>query len=122
MTIQTKDRYVLAPAACLIQSACPFISIFNPSPSWKWVHKGDILGILHNPDEYFDEDNGGLQAETLKAYANVVQKLAKGSLNKQDMAEAPLGKPRASDIPPEPDGPDKLWGPKTSEPADPTTY
>ena len=122
VTIQTKDGFVLAPASCLMQSDHPFVPVFNPSPSWKWVRKGDVLGILHDPNGYFDEDDGGSQAETLKAYASVVQKMAKGSLNEQDLADIPLRTPRASDIPPEPDSPDELWGPKTSEPADPTTY
>jgi hypothetical protein len=122
LTIQTKDGYVLAPTSCLIQSGSPSVHVFNPSPSWKWIRRGDPIGILYDPNEYFDEDEGGQQADSLKAYANVIQKVAKGTLGEQDLAERPLRRAQEEEIPPEPDGPDELWGPKTSEPADPTTY
>jgi hypothetical protein len=122
ITIQTKDGCFLAAPSSIVNSGSPTLDVANTSPSWKWIRKGDVLGILHDPDEYLDCDQGDERSEHLKAYANVVQKIARGSLGDQDLAGKPLGQTKAGDIPPEPDGPDELWGPKTSEPADPTTY
>ena len=120
--IQTKDGCFLAAPSLIMNSDSPTLNVANTSPSWKWIHKGDMLGILHDPDKYLDCDQGDKHSKHLKAYANVVQKIAHGLLGDQDLAGKPLGQTNANDKPPEPDGPDELWGPKTSEPADPMTY
>jgi hypothetical protein len=55
-------------------------------------------------------------------YAQVVQKIAQGSLRDKDLLDQALVKSWVLEIPSAPDDPDKLWGPKTSEPADLMTY
>ena len=122
LTIQTKDGCFLAAPSLLVNSSHLILDVANTSLSWKWICKGDVLGILHDPNKYLDCDQGDECSEHPKAYTSAVQKIAHGSLGNQDLAGNPLGQTQADDIPPEPDGLDELWGPKMSEPADPTTY
>jgi hypothetical protein len=51
------------------------------------------------------------------AIATVVQEIAQGPLGERDLATGPHAKSK-EDFPVEPDGPEELWGPKTSEPPD----
>ena len=122
ITIQTKDGSFLASPSSIVKAGHSALDVANPSASWKWVRKGDVLGILHDPDEYLDAQVEEEKAEKIKAFANVIQKIAKGTLGDRDLAERPSNPPQEQDTASDPGEPEDLWGPKTSEPADPNTY
>jgi hypothetical protein len=112
----------LAAPSMLIKSEELIMAVANTSPSMEWICKGDVLGMLHDPNQYLDSVTDDKRTQQLKAYAHIVQKITCGSLGDRDLLDQTLAKSQVSEIPPEPDGPDELWGPKTSEPADPVTY
>ncbi|KAF9510253.1 hypothetical protein BS47DRAFT_1396177 [Hydnum rufescens UP504] len=116
-----KDGYFLVAPSSLVLLSCPILDVVNPSPSWKWIHQGDILGILHKPDAYLDVNSEEL-LKRVQAVALVVQKIMQGPLGEQDLAEGPAHHSKENNFPVEPEGPEDLWGPKTSEPPDPLMH
>jgi hypothetical protein len=111
-----------AAPSMLIKFKELIIAVANTSPSTEWIRKGNILDVLHNQEWYLNRATNDGQTQILKAYAQVVQKITQGSLGDKYLSDQMLVKSQALDIPPEPDGSDELWGPKTSEPADPMMY
>jgi hypothetical protein len=107
-----------AAPSTLIKSKELIIAVANMSPSMEWIHKGDVLGVLHDPEQDLDRAMNNGWTQILKAYAQVVQKIAWGSLGDKDLSDQMLVKSWALEIPPKPDRSDELWGPKMSEPAD----
>jgi hypothetical protein len=116
------NRCFLAAPLTLIKSEELIVAVANMSPSVEWIHKGNILGILDDPEQYLNRAMNDGWTQILKAYAQVVQKITRGLLGDKDLSDQTLAKSQALEIPPEPDGSDELWGPKMSEPADPTMY
>jgi hypothetical protein len=76
VTIPMNNRCFLAAPLMLIKSGELIIAVANTSPSTEWIHKGDILGILHYPEWYLNRATNDGQTQILKAYAQVVQKIA----------------------------------------------
>ena len=74
------------------------LDVTNTSPSWEWICKGDMLGILHDPDKYLDCDQGDEHSGHLKAFASAVQKIARGSLGDQDLVGMPLGQTEVGNV------------------------
>jgi hypothetical protein len=68
------------------------LAVANTSPSAEWIWKGDVLGMLHDPDQYLDRVKKGEETQHLEAYAQVVQKIAQGSLGDQDLLDQMLAK------------------------------
>jgi hypothetical protein len=93
----------------------------HPPHGNKWIHKGDILGILHDPDVYFNLGHSEDQSKKAQAIAAIIQKIVQGPLGERDLTVGPFSRSK-EDFLAEPDGPEDLWGPKTSGPPDPTTH
>jgi Reverse transcriptase (RNA-dependent DNA polymerase) len=122
ITLPTRNGCFLVAPSTLIKTKELVVAVANTSPSAEWVRKGDVLGVLHDPEQYLDRSKGDEETQHLEAYACVVQKIARGSLGDKDLLDQALAKSQALEIPSTPDDPDELWGPKMSEPADLTMY
>jgi hypothetical protein len=117
--LPTRNGCFLAAPSMLVRTKELVVTVANTSPSTEWIQKGDILGVLHDPEQYLNRAEKEDQTQHLRAYAQVVQKIAQGSLGDKDLSDQVLAKSRALEIP---SAPDELWGPETSEPADLVMY
>jgi hypothetical protein len=73
--LPTSNRCFLAAPSMLIRSEKPFIVAANMSPSTEWIWKGDVLGVLHNTEQYLNRAKNDDQTQHLRAYTLVVQKI-----------------------------------------------
>jgi hypothetical protein len=120
--LPTRNSCFLAAPWMLVRTKELVFAVANTSPSTEWIRKGDILGVLHNPEQYLNRAEKEDQTRCLRAYTQVVQKIAQGLLGDKDLLDQALAKSQALEIPSTPEDPDELWGPKTSEPTDPAKY
>jgi hypothetical protein len=99
------------------------LPVANPSSRPRWICKGERLGILHNPRRYLDHEVANdPRAKNCEVIALAVKKLASsGPAGEQELIDTPLkskaGEPSTVD---NPEAKDENWGPKISEPGDPT--
>lgn len=47
------DSYFVVPNT-LISASNPWVPVGNPSNRPRYIRKGEVIGVLSNPDEYFD--------------------------------------------------------------------
>jgi hypothetical protein len=66
--LPTHNRSFLATPATLIKSKELILAVANMSPSVEWIQKGDVLGVLHDPDQYLDRVKKGEETQCLEAY------------------------------------------------------
>lgn len=113
----------------LISASDPWVPISNPSPHPKLIRKGDIIGYLSDPQEYFDAPHTaeGLDRLTRSAQAvAAVIAISSDKLHQPASSEEPIAK-ETSD-PARTENTDELpeeqeaFGPKTAELPDPTNY
>ena len=113
LTINTKKGFY-GTGTSLLRSEDPFLHIANISATRQQIRRGDVLGILRDPDKYLDQNTPEQEAQR-KAFALLVQKLAKGSAPEKEALGKPLKSPnQPGDDPPGVDE-DEVGGPKTAE-------
>lgn len=128
--LAANDDSVFIVPNVLISARNPWIPISNPSPHPKMIRKGDIVGYLMDPQEYFDapETTEGLDklAKMAEALAAII------SISSNDLCQT-LSVLVTSEEQPEqsePNGENKTkeenepkeYGPKTAELPDPSEY
>jgi len=71
------DSYFVVPNT-LISAANPWVPIMNPSDQPRYVRKGEIVGVLSDPSEYFDKvhtlsdwENRSKHADTIAAIIQI---------------------------------------------------
>jgi hypothetical protein len=92
ITLPTRNGCFLAAPLTLIKTKELVVAVVNTSPSVEWVQKGDVLGVLHDPEQYLDRSKGDEETWHLEAYARVVQKITRGSLGDKDLSDQALAK------------------------------
>jgi hypothetical protein len=116
VVISTDDESVLAAPTTWINSAAPYLPIANPSTRPWYIRKGDVVGLLLDPDLYADKPKDGEEWNKMAQAADAMRTTI-GTLREQDLASATAGEERREDD--KLDG-DEAWGPKTTAvPEDP---
>jgi hypothetical protein len=90
--LPTRNGCFLAAPSMLVKTKELIVTVANMSPSTEWIRKGDILGVLHDPEQYLDRAKKEDQTQRLRVYAQVVQKIAQGSLGDKDLLDQALAK------------------------------
>jgi hypothetical protein len=92
ITLPTRNGCFLVAPLTLIKMKELVVAVANMSPSAEWVRKGDILGVLHDPEQYLDRSKGDEETWHLEAYTCVVQKITRGLLGDKDLLDQALVK------------------------------
>lgn len=129
----TNDSTFVVPNV-LISSANPWVPISNPSSHPRTIRKGEIVGYLVDPQEHFDSPGSRDRLEELVKSAQAIASIIaiasendKGPDQKATPGEAHSTERSASEdntsegFEEEREEPE-LYGPKTAEMADSTTY
>ena len=124
VTSEDDESFLGAPSTLIKGGKGVRLPVVNPSSRTRWIRKGERLGILHDPRRYLDREViDDPRAKNREAIALAVRKLASsGPVGELELIDTPLkskaGEPSAVD---DPEAKDENWGPKISEPGDPTT-
>lgn len=111
----------------LISASNPWIPVSNPSPHPRMIRKGDVLGYLVDPQEFFDSPNSKEEFEKLARSAQAIAAII--AISEKSQGEVPLQTSPAEDDKAPEDQTDKVrdeeeesFGPKTAELPDLMTY
>jgi hypothetical protein len=116
------DAYFAVPNT-LISSANPWVPVTNPSDRPRYIRKGEIIGMLSDPSEYFDHVHTMSDWEQRSKHADVIAAIIQIQLD-TDRGERE-GQPAAKPAMPDVDNSslqDESFGPKTAEMPDLTEY
>ena len=110
------DSYFAVPNT-LISAHNPWVPIANPTDQPRYVHKGEVIGSLHDPDDFFETPDSAERADVLIKHATAISLIIKTQLGVEEQGEAT---PPTSDqqIPEE----EEEYGPKTAAMPDLTNY
>ena len=116
------DTYFAVPNT-LISAANPWVPVTNPSDQPRYIRKGEIIGELSDPSEYFDHVHTLSEWEERSKHAEAIAAIIQIQLNadrgdRKEEAEAKREACDAETPPPQ----DEPWGPKTAEMPDLTQY
>ena len=103
------DSFFAVPNV-LISAANPWVPIANPTDHPRYIRKGEIIGTLADPAEFFDTPKSPEEAEKLRAAADIIRTVI--SLQTQQRDDS-LDQTES-----EPED----YGPKTAAMPDPTVY
>ena len=116
------DAYFAVPNT-LISSANPWVPVTNPSDRPRYIRKGEIIGMLLDPSEYFDHVHTMSDWEQRSKHADAIAVIIQIQLD-TDRGERE-GQPAAKPAMPDVDNSslqDESLGPKTAEMPDLTEY
>ena len=115
------DTYFAIPNT-LISAANPWVPVTNPSDQPRYVRKGEIVGVLSDPSEYFDKVHTLSDWENRCKHADAIAAII------QIQMDADRGVRKETTVPTEHETPDmetsadESFGPKTAEMPDLTEY
>jgi hypothetical protein len=126
LIVNSKDdeSFMGAPSTMVRGGKGVKLPVVNTSSRPRLIHKGERLGILHDPDRYLDreeaDDSGTRNRE---AIALAVKKLAlSGPARGRELIGTPMrSTAREPSALEDPEAKEESWGPKISEPGDPST-
>lgn len=103
----------------LISADKPWIPVSNPSPRPRYIRKGDIIGTLKDPQEFFDTPRDSLHLEDMKKFAALTADIIKTTMTATSQETESQGNHTQSK---EEEPQESSFGPKTAEMVDPTIY
>ena len=113
----------------LISASEPWIPISNPSLHPRMIHKGDIVGYLVDPEEFFNAPDLEEEFEKFARSAQAIASLISISSKTTQEESSQKATPSEGDSTPEKSTADnkqeeevEAYGPKTAELPDLTTY
>ena len=118
----TNNSTFLVPNV-LISSSDPWVPVTNPSTHPRTIRKGDIIGYLVDPQEFFDAPNSEEKLEQFKKSAQAVASMIAIAADSKESTqnEVPLDSTGGDDL--QEDSPEaEQYGPKTAELPDTMTY
>jgi hypothetical protein len=118
------DDTALVVPNVLISASDPQVPISNTSTSPKYIRRGDIIGIKHDPTEYFDTPASTEERIKLEAHAMAVRAIIQSQLQPQTRNQSKEEEIlQTEDSVQENNTVDEeVYGPKTAEMPDPTIY
>ena len=115
------DSTFLVPNV-LISSSDPWVPVSNPSIHPRTIRKGDVIGYLVDPQEFFDVPDSEEKLEQFKksaqAVASMIAIAADSKESKEAVPDETPPRDESREEPPEAE----QFGPKTAELPDTTTY
>ena len=124
----SNDSTFIVPNVLILASEL-WIPISNPSPHPRMIRKGDIVGYLVDPEEFFDAPNLEEEFETFARSAQAIASLISISSNRTQEESSQSVAPSEGNSTPEKSTADdkqdeeaETYGPKTAELPDLTTY
>ena len=109
----------------LISSSDPWVPVSNPSTHPQTIRKGDIIGYLVDPQEFFDAPNSKEKLEELEKSAQAVASIIAIAADKKESAtdNTPPDSTQGNKTPSQEETlDDESYGPKTAELQDTATY
>ena len=115
----------------LISLSDPWVPVSNPSTHPRTIRKGDIIGYLVDPQEFFDTPNSKEKLEQFKKSAQAVAAViaiaadGKETASNEETPSNSTGEDKAQEDPSkaqEDPSEAEQFGPKTAELPDTTTY
>jgi len=107
------DNSYFAVPNTLISVANPWIPITNPTDRPRYIRKGEIIGVLTDPSEYFDHIKAMEDWQTCSRHAEALAAIIQIQLNADDGNEKRETKEPVDK---------ESYGPKTTEMPDLTEY
>ena len=112
------DSYFAVPNT-LISSRNPWIPVVNPTDQPRYIHRGEIIGTLHDPDAFFDTPSSPEKYQALAKHASAVAGIIGAQLS-VDSVDSATCNPEVSKQ--EDTNEEEDYGPKTAAMPDPATY
>lgn len=113
------DSYFAVPNT-LISARNPQVPIANPTDQPRYIRKGEIIGMLEDPAEYFETPSSPERKETLTKHAAAVADIIRvqmgGDTSRDDKSDESAQRENNLDVP------DEEYGPKTAAMPDLTDY
>ena len=113
------DSY-FAVANTLISTRNPWVSVANPTDQPRYIRKGEIIGVLEDPAEYFETPSSLERREALAKHASAIADIIRVQLEENSPEGKKSEEPARSDD--DSDAPDEEYGPKTAAMPDLTDY
>ena len=114
------DNSYFAVPNTLISASNPWVPVSNPSDRPRYIRKGEIIGVLSDPAEYFDHVKTMADWEARTKHADAIAAIIQIQVDEDRKAqERETGKPLDNeDAQPQ----EESFGPKTAEMPDLTEY
>ena len=111
------DSYFAVPNT-LISARNPWVPIANPTDQPRYIRKGEVIGSLHDPEDFFETPDSIERADTLARHASTITAVIKAQLGVEDLSHESTSSGPSQQIPEE----EEEYGPKTAAMPDPTKY
>lgn len=115
------DNSYFAVLNTLISANNPWVPVSNPSDRPQYIHKGEIIGVLSDPAEYFDHVKMMSDWEARTRHADAIAAIIQIQMDEDRKARDPK-----EDMPPDDEATQPQegedFGPKTAEMPDMTEY
>ncbi|KAJ7882129.1 hypothetical protein B0H13DRAFT_1890974 [Mycena leptocephala] len=83
------DSFFAVPNT-LISSINPWVPISNPTDQTRMIRKGEAIGMLTDPQEFFDKPNSNESKEKLQRSAQAIALLIKANVERESAEQAHL--------------------------------
>ena len=114
------DSYFAIPNT-LISANNPWVPVSNPSDRPRFIRKGEIIGVLSDPEEYFDHVKTMADWEARTKHADAIAAIIQIQINEDRKANEQKDDKPAEEGSAQPQE-DEAFGPKTAEMPDMTEY
>jgi len=101
----TNDTFFAVPNV-LISTANPWVPVANPTDHPRYIRKGEIIGSICNPSEYFDSPSSPEELKHFQETAEKIRMVIAVQMNSEDHKDQ--------------EGEEEEYGPKTAAMPDPT--
>ena len=112
----SNDSHFVVPNT-LISASNPWVPIANPTNQPRYIRKGEVIGILEDPSEFFETPLTAERKETLSRHAATVAAIIKTQLAEDKTTESTTTRQSNGDPSEQED-----YGPKTAAMPDSTIY
>ena len=111
------DSYFAVPNT-LISAHNPWVPIANPTNQPRYIRKGEVIGSLHDPKEFFETPDSAERADTLRRHATAITAIIAAQMQADTPTDATTPTVPSQQVPDE----EENYGPKTAAMPDLTDY
>ena len=111
------DSYFAVPNT-LISARNPWVPIANRTNQLRYIRKGEVIGSLHNPKEFFETPDLAEPAGTLRRHATAITAIIAAQMQVDTPTDATTPTVPSQQVPDE----EENYGPKTAAMPDLTDY
>ncbi|KIK05316.1 hypothetical protein K443DRAFT_91526, partial [Laccaria amethystina LaAM-08-1] len=111
------DSYFAAPNT-LVSARNPWVPVANPTDQPRFIRKGEVIGSLHDPAEFFETPNSAERADIFKKHAASISAIINTQLGESNSSSDTVPTSPSQQVPEE----EEEYGPKTAAMPDLTDY